>query len=97
MIKPSFLQVEKKGIFSELVQNSAYNLNMRLSGIFDINQDIIQVYNNKDIKLLSQYLINVFLEGGWSIRYAKKHDLIFEMTVSSFERYFLFIVFTNSH
>ena len=51
----------------KLVQNPAYGLNMRLPKVFDINQNIIQIYNNKDIELFSQYLINVSLEGGRGI------------------------------
>ena len=48
-MKPIFLQVGKEGMLLELVQNQAYNLNVRLSGVFDIDQDIIQIYDNKDI------------------------------------------------
>ena len=48
-MKPTFLQVGEEEILPELVLNPAYDLNMRLSGIFGIDQDIIQVYNNKDI------------------------------------------------
>ena len=40
-MKPTFLQIGKKGVLSKLVQNPAYGLNVRLSGVFDIDQDII--------------------------------------------------------
>ena len=33
----------------KLVQNPTYDFNVKLSRVFDIDQDIIQVYNNKDI------------------------------------------------
>ena len=52
-MKPTFLQVGKEGVFPKLVQNLAYGLNVRLSGVFGIDQDIIQVYNNKNVLLFS--------------------------------------------
>ena len=48
-MKSTFLQVGKKRVLPKMVQNLAYGLNMRLSGIFNIDQDIIQIYNNKNI------------------------------------------------
>ena len=51
MIKLTFFQISKKEIFLELVQNSVYGLNVRLTQIFDIDQNVIQIYNNKNIQL----------------------------------------------
>ena len=48
-MKSTFFQVGKKEIFLELVQNPAYSFNVKLPKVFDINQDIIQVYDNKKI------------------------------------------------
>ena len=48
-MKPTIFQVGKKEVLPKFVQNPAYNLNVRLSGVFGIDQDIIQVYNDKDI------------------------------------------------
>ena len=48
-MKSTFLQVGKKEVFPKLVQNPAYTLNVRLSGIFSIDQDIIQVYDDKNV------------------------------------------------
>ena len=45
-----------------------YGLNMRLSRVFDIDQDIIQIYNDKDIQLFSQYLINISLKDSQDIK-----------------------------
>ena len=67
----------------ELVKYPEYDLNVRLSRILNIDQYVIQIYNNKNIKLFSQNLVDVSLEGGRSIREAKKYDLIFEITISS--------------
>ena len=48
-MKPTFLQVSKKRMLLKLVQNPAYGLNVRLPKVFGIDQDIIQVYNDKEI------------------------------------------------
>ena len=48
-MKPIFFQVGKEEVLPKLIQNPAYGLNVRLSGVFGIDQDIIQVYNNKDV------------------------------------------------
>ena len=96
-MKTTFLQVGKKRVFLKLVQNPAYSLNLWLVQIFNVDQFAIQVYNNKDIKLFSQNLINISLESSRSIKKAKRHDLIFEISVLSLESCFLCIIFTNSH
>ena len=72
-----------------------YNFNVWLAWILGVDQYIIQVYNNKDIQLFSQNLINIFLKGSQNIRKAKKHDLVFEISILDPESCFLFIIFTN--
>ena len=52
-MKLTLLQIGKEEMLLKLVQNLAYGLNVGLSGVFGIDQDIIQVYNDKDIKLFS--------------------------------------------
>ena len=36
-------------MFPELVKYSVYGLNVRLSWVLNVDQYIIQIYNNKDI------------------------------------------------
>ena len=48
-MKPTFFQVGEEEVLPKLVKNPAYDLNVRLSGVYSIDQDIIQVYDNKDI------------------------------------------------
>ena len=81
----------------ELVKYPAYGLNVRLSRVLSVDQYVIQIYNKKNIQLFSQNLVNVSLEGGRSIRKAKKHDLIFEITIPSLECRLPFIAFTNPY
>ena len=40
-MKPTLLQVGKKGVIPKLVQIPAYGLNVGLFGVFNINQNII--------------------------------------------------------
>ena len=68
---------------------------MWLAWIFDIDQYIIQVYDNKNIQLFSQNLVNVSLEGSRSIRKAKRHNLVFKVSVFGLENYLSVITFTN--
>ena len=68
-----------------------------MAWIVDIDQYIIQVYNDNDIQLFSQNLVNIFLENSQSIRKAREHDLVFEVNISSFRHCFLFIASTNFH
>ena len=62
-MKPTFLQVGEEGMLPELVQNPAYGLNVRLSGVFGIAPTV------QSIELLGQPLIDVarkrVLEGAW--------------------------------
>ena len=48
-MKPIFLQVGEEGVFPKLVQNRAYRLNVGLFGVFGIDQNIIQIYDDKDV------------------------------------------------
>ena len=70
---------------------------MGLAYVFSINKDIIEIKDDKDIKLLSQDLIDVSLETGRWIKEPKKHYLILKVAVSSLESHFIFIAFFNSH
>ena len=92
-----FFQIGKQRIFLNLVGNSVYSLNMRFIRIFDIDQDIIQIYNIKNIQLFSQNLNEIFLEYSRSIKQIKKHDLILKIVILSLEVNILFITFANSY
>ena len=70
---------------------------MRLSGVFNIDQDIIKIYNDKDILFFSWYLINISLKSSQDIEKAKKHNLIFKMAIANSENYFSFITLMNPY
>ena len=65
--------------------------------VFGVDEDIIQIHNNKDIKFFRKDLIDIALEGYQSAGQSKRYYLILEVTVSGPESSFLFISFANSH
>ena len=70
---------------------------MTFSFVFSINENIIQIYNNKDIKLFHEDLIDIALEGCRSIGQSKKQYLILKVTISGPESSFLLISIANSY
>lgn len=70
---------------------------MAISIIFNIDDDIIYIYNNNDIKLLDNNLIGISLKACHGNCQSKKHHLLLEVVISSPERRLLFVHFTNSH
>ncbi len=65
--------------------------------ILNINKDVIQIYNNKDIELLYQDLIGISLDYNRCISQSKRYYLVLEMTIAGFESCFSFIPFLNPH
>lgn len=70
---------------------------MAISFILGIDKNVVQVYNNKDIKLFLQNLINIALEYSWYISQAKKHYIIPNIDIASLENRFAFITFSDPH
>ena len=65
--------------------------------IFDIDEDIIQIYNNKNIKLFRKNLINIALENCQSDNQPIGYYLILKIAISDLKNDFLLISFANSH
>ena len=63
--------------------------------IISIDENVIYIYNNKDIKLLSRNLIDISLEAYWCICQFKKHYLVFKAAISNLEFCHLFVFFTD--
>ena len=47
---------------SKLFQNPLYNYDVSIFSIIKIDKNVIQIHDDKDIKLFSKDLIDVFLE-----------------------------------
>ena len=65
--------------------------------IFDVDENIIQIYNDKNIKFFHKNLINIALKYCRSISQSKRHYLILEVTIFGLESSFPHIFFANSH
>ena len=74
-----------------------YCLDVAFSFIFGVNEDIIQIYNDKNIKFFHKDFINIALEYCQINGYFKKYYLILEVNVSGPESSLLLISFANSH
>ena len=79
------------------VQHPLNAFYMFFSLAFSIDENVIKVYNNKDVKLFCQNLVNIILESGWYISQSKKHYLIFEIAIASYQGRFLFIAISNPY
>lgn len=63
-MKTILLQIGKKPVSSELIKDPAHRLHVLLARVFGIDQNIIQIYDNEDVELLSEDLVDVTLETG---------------------------------
>ena len=51
-MEPALLQIGKETVFSKILEYLPNGFDVSLAGILRINQDVVQVYNDKDIELL---------------------------------------------
>ena len=70
---------------------------MWLTCFLSIDQDIVQIYNDEDIKLFSKDFIDIALKTGRSIGESKKHDLVLEIVVPGTKSSLPFVTFSNPH
>ena len=63
----TFFQIGKKNIFPQKIQHPSYGFHMTLAFIFNVNKNVTQVNNYKDIEFFSHELIDIALEAGQSI------------------------------
>ena len=64
---------------------------------FSIDENVIKVYYHKNIKLCCQNFIVIALKCDRYIGQSKKHNLIFEVAITVFKGYLLFIAFSDPH
>ena len=70
---------------------------MSISVIISVDEDVIKVHDDEDVKLLHKDLVDVPLEACWGVRQTERHHLVLEVTVSSPERGFPLVPFADSH
>ena len=64
---------------------------------FSVDEDVIKVYYQENVKLLCQDHVNITLERGRCIGQSKKHNLILEIAIAGLKGQFLFVSFLNCH
>ena len=62
-----------------------------MAWVLGIDENVIEVNNDKNIEFFGQDLVNISLEAGWCVKQPKRHDLVLEMAVSSPKSCFPFI------
>ena len=70
---------------------------MKLSCILNIEQDIVQIYYNKNIKPFSKNLVNIALKTGGYIGEVEGYYLVLKMAISGTKSRLLFVTFLNPH
>ncbi len=96
-MKSTLLQICIKAMFPQLLEYLLYCLDVGLSWILSIDQDVIQVHYNEDIKLFSENLVDVALKTGGCIGKAKEHYLVLEVAISGAKGCLPFVTFSNLH
>ena len=74
-----------------------HRLDLAFLLVVSVDKDIIQIYNDKNIKFFYKNLINIALERYRSIGQSKWHYLILKVTISGPDSSFSLISFANSH
>ncbi len=70
---------------------------MELSCNLSIDQDIVKVNYNEDIKLFNENLIDVTLKTGGYVKKAERDHLVLEVAIFDTESYLLLVNFLDSH
>ena len=68
-----------------------------LAGVFALNQNVIEVHNDKNIKFFCKNFIDVALEAAGGVKKTKRHDLVLKMAVPRSDGCFLLVTLPNSY
>ena len=90
-MKTTLFEVSKKAVFPQFFKNPSNNIDVSFAWAFGVDENVIEVKNDKDIKFLGKDLINIALKAGLYVGRPKKNYLVFEVAVSSFESRLSFI------
>ena len=84
-------------MFLEFSEDLPDNFHVTLAGIFSVNQDVIEVHDDENIKFYCLNFIDISLEAGGGVGKIKRHDLILEMVILHSEGCFPLVTLLNSH
>ena len=65
--------------------------------VISIDEDIIQIYNDKNIEFFSKDLVDLSLKVCQGVCQSEKYHLVFKLAITSLETHLLFVLFPNSH
>ena len=70
---------------------------MTIPVIIGVNEDVIQIHNNKDVEFLNNDLVDISLKACWCVHQTKRHHLVLEVAISSLECSVPLVPFVDSH
>lgn len=96
-MEPTLFQVGEKPVFSELVKDQVDGLHMWLACLLGIDQDVVRIYDDKDIELFSEDFADIALKTGWRVGESERYDLVLKMAVLGTKGSLPLITFSDSH
>ena len=96
-METTLLEVGKKAVFPQFLENPSDGIDVSLAWVLGVDEDVIEINNDKDIEFLGQDLVNIALEAGRGIGQLKRHYLVLEVAVSSPESRLSFIALFYPH
>ena len=97
LMESTLLQVGIQQELPELFQNPPYGCNVIIPIIINVNEDVIQIHDDKDIELFSKDLVDVSLEAYWCVCQTERYHLVLKVAVSSPERSLPLVPLADSH
>ncbi len=70
---------------------------MLFAFVLGVDEDVIEVHYNENVKLLCQDLVDVILKCGRCIGQTKGHHLVLKMAIMGPEGHLLFVAFPDPH
>ena len=96
-METTLLEVGKKAVFPQFLENLSDGIDMSLAWVLSVDEDVIEVNNDKNIEFLGQDHVNVALEACQGVGQPKKHYLVLKVAVSSPESRLPFIALFYPH
>ncbi len=70
---------------------------MLFSLVFGVDNNVIEIYNNKNVKFFYQDLIDIVLKCGWYVGQVKRYYLVLEVAIPGPKGCLLFMAFSDPH
>ena len=67
-METAFFEVGEKAVFPQFFKNPLNGIDVSLTWVLNVDEDVIEVNNDKDIKFLYQDLVNIALEASRCVK-----------------------------